>query len=345
MKLNRKSLVEDLKVVYQVVGKDTIIPVFSCFRFCNDKVVASDGFVSVEKKLEMNLEFDILVKADPVVDLLERLPQDEIELEVYKEKLRVVSENILGDFNLVEADSNLIAVKKEGFPLSGKIDTTLVLAMHKCIPVVSRDSSSAALRGVSVRGKYVYATDKLRIIRIPLENDCGLSGKVFRVEFINLLSALETSLDSVVYGDDGIAIETSDGISASSVWLEGEYRDLGEFFPKREDMVSVEFLTPLSEIVDRHLVFQKDVIDVDKAIEIEIDGNLCNIHTFQQETGELFEEVKIDRKMPAKTSFIVNPALFKEILSSCSGFSYSKDASTVLFSDGTFEFIIKPRVS
>jgi len=172
MKINREELLTCLQKVAPALGTNLLVPEFLRFRFCDGRVMATDGSISMVTNLSDGSDLDCSIPGATLLSVLKGLSQEEVEITVVELKDGGSAAQI--ETNKVEASFPLSNAKvwltipdyaKEQF---AKFPKEFPDALRFCRFSVSQDETSGPLRGVHIDGAYVYGTDGMRIARHKL---------------------------------------------------------------------------------------------------------------------------------------------------------------------------------
>lgn len=334
MAVNRKDLIECLKATLPALKSG------GCFHFNENSVLASSGNLRIEVPIPWLSGLYCTVPGKPVLDLLKCLDAELVELEARRSTLKVSSGGLKAKLKL-GSESISDMPKAAGDPIEIADLEDLVTGLVVCSIGVSKDDMDGSLCGVCVAGKYLYASDKFRIVRYELKDAVDLQCSI-PAPFIKALSKLSKH-GGDIYHSSRLSFLGGDGTVITSSLLKGAYPDLSHMFPK-SDPVTISFGDkPIVSSLEKHKMYQSGVDFGDMELEFHITGNTCSILS-EGGLGTLKEEVEIDTDFgEEELGFFVNPALFDGVEKTCTSFDFHAEEGAVMFNSGPASYLIRTR--
>jgi DNA polymerase III sliding clamp (beta) subunit (PCNA family) len=346
MSIKRKKLIEDLQVVANSLGTSGFILAFQCFHIKHNVLFATDGATSIKKTLEYDTGVDCSIFGMAFLTTLQNIKNEDITLEQENNKLILVAEKIEGEFTIV---SEAKGVKIPSYTPQESVDMLFeegfMKALGECKFAASRDETQGSLCGVYVDEKYVYATDRFQIMRHTIGYDCETKGMIFPIKLIEILEKVWTKDSTIrVVKGDTILVFVDSSTVLEGCTLSGKFPLVAEQFVDFGDLCAVGFdRTSLKEVIERHIVFQKGVLDIDRSTTIELEGVKAYLQTVDPNVGSLVEEVDIIQSFNDLVSFKINPVFLKMAIKEGSELFFSPSNELILIRSKNFEYLAKIR--
>jgi len=343
MQVNRADLLHSLRKVYPAIGINVLVPEFQCFHFQKDVIVASDGVIIISSPLPEDFELECLIPGAPFLKFLESLSDKEIELKIDGDSLKVISSKVESSFSILKASKQL-APDLEGEVIEvGKDEVPLIRAFEFCQQGVSKDETLGALCGVRISDDTIFGCDRFRILKAdsPISGmNCSIPAKL-----VPILSRFMSQIDSIICRpEENFGAILRDGTIISSTLLEGEYPNVGEYFPTEEDSFEeLEFENHFLDILDRHIAFLKDVEITDRILTISVSNDICEFRVVNPLLGEMKEEVDLSQAVSQDFSFQVDPVSFKSIAENSENLNlqYYKESGLLYYTDEKFHYLMR----
>ena len=256
------------------------------------------------------------IVADKFVNLLSKVEQETFNVAVSEGEI-VVEAGLFsfglayvppGEYHNVVKEIGVVNIK-EWKEMSQELRDVIVHSSY----CSSRDITRPDLLSVFVSGKDVLATDR------------------FRVNWFELSKPIEGEL--VVPVSVGSQLNnynvTHYHVDANWVHFKGEdfyisCRLVGAKFPEKqckeffETVIGDTFELPgeLSKVVQRAMIIESDVIDLDKKVTVKIEEDRIVCRSVSEGVGWFNEVVLLNKKISEKEqiSFVINPVFFVEVL-------------------------------
>jgi len=345
MKINRKELVNVLEKVAPALGFNVLVPEFQYFQILGDKIQASDGAMLIDAILPKDTELNCAVPGAPFLHLLKTLSDEEVELIDKDNTLKVKTNRVKGVFTIsgVAKFKDTINLLQKGIiEITGDLNN-LIKGFSFCRFAVSKDETSGPLCGVRISKSSIFGTDRYRIIEWMLAEDLPIECSL-PLKLIDVIIKFRNQISNMYYSKNGeFILMLKDGTYISSVVLVGEYPDLGQYFPTSDQYKEVELTDNLTDVLERHISFLKNVNEIEKEITIRICRNKCTISSVDKELGTLSEEVEVTFEEEEGIEFCVNPIFLRDIVKECSGFKYYYENGLVLFEADKLEYLVQVR--
>lgn len=341
MKINRKDFVEVLNVVAPAVGQNAMVPAFQCFQIDGTEVVVTDGVLVIRAKFKEDTGLCCVVPAPQFKTLLSGMSAKNIDLVEDGDGqlvVKTVKGSIKGTFATISNFSPSAVPEIELKSLSEDGFRGLAAALSFCRYSTSKDEANGPYCGIRIAGTKVYSTDKYRISRYEIGEQVLVEDVTVPLKFVAVLLKHRDQIAEIGTDNGKILMaKLKDGTLLYTGLLEGEYRDLEEYFPK--DTASgqtVEFPKELSETLERHIAFLKNVDVTCMLMNIKIVGNTCTLTSVDKELGTVTEDLQLAAPRAAKAGkieFDINPLFLREVVEVSNTFTY-KDGKILFSAEG-----------
>jgi len=208
VKTDRKSLLSKLLAVAPAVASKGIMEQGQCFLFRKGRAAAFDGEVACFA--DVGLEADCAVPAKPLLDLLGKLPEDEIDVEFTDSELNVKGKRRKSGIRLEAKVVNPI----DGVGEPGKWRSLPDGFSEACDLVrrcCSSDQSQFVITCVHVTPEYVEASDRFQIARHAVES--GIEPCMVRAKALAV--AAKSKPTEFSDGEEWLHFRNADGIRVS----------------------------------------------------------------------------------------------------------------------------------
>ena len=166
MRVNREELLKVLQSVSPGLAAKEILEQSSCLVFLDGKVATFNDEVACSRKSPLDLTG--AVKAKPLLELLGKLAEDDIEVEQSNGELLVKGKRRKAGVRM-EAEVMLpvdaVEEPDEWMKLPAEFSEAVSI-VHTC---ASGEESQFVLTCVHIHPEYLEACDKLQVVRYPLE--------------------------------------------------------------------------------------------------------------------------------------------------------------------------------
>lgn len=341
--MDRQNLVHRLGLVNDLAtdGKDELKEQFSAVRFNNNNLYGGNGLISVKVEIEEDCDLNTSVPSRILHSLLSSLSADEIDLTVKSDQLWVkcpgskgrlvaVSYAKYGDFLI-----GLFDQKLDWKPLPKGFVDGLNLCRFSC----SHDISDGALRAVNVNGNKLSSSDRYRLTRyvMPESFDPAIN---LPATFIDQIKNEDLSDARYAVHEDVffLNILPLKAIFASEL-ITINFPETDKFFDIKDPGIDIAIPDNIKIILNRHLVFQKDLMDFDKVVKIIVSKDKMVVECTGTK-GEFQQEIEIEYS-GKEFSFRINPIFFKEAAVLVDTMTVIPSENLVMFHNEFFTHLLK----
>jgi len=350
MRINRKQFISDLQVASNALGASGFILAFQCFHIRENVIFATDGATSIKRTLPYDTNINCSIFGMPFLTTLQNIKDEEILLEQEKDKLILETKKIEGEFSIIgEAKGIKIPQYSHKDSCAVPLVKSFVNALGECKFSVSRDETQGCLCGVLADKNFTYSTDRFQIMKHVIKDDCTCSGLIFPSKLIEILEKLcvEESTIQVTKEEDGdskVIVYIDKDTVLEGCTLSGQFPPVAQQFMKFDDLYPIEFdKNVVKEVIDRHITFQKGVLDIDRSTTIELVKDVAYFQTMDPNVGNLVEEVSLTKSFDDKVVFKINPVFLKLAVVAGSTLFFSPSHELIQICSEDFEFLAKIR--
>lgn len=343
MKVNRKNLVDCLEKVVPALGFNMLVPEFQYLQVNKRLIQATDGALIIESTLPEGSDFgQFAIPGRSFYDLLRGLDKEEVDLILKDDKLKVKTNKVEGTFTIL----NKVNFREIDDPdsLVPTVDIPdFIQGLNFCRFGVSKDETSGPLCGVRINDNLLFSSDRYRISKWILNNNLSFKCSL-PVKFIDILFKNKDEIQEMGYSKQNtFVVILCDGTTIVTSVLTGEYQDLLQYFPTVGESIEVKLIDDLSDVLERHISFLKNVNETDKEITIKICENKCITTSIDKELGIFKEELEASAGTDIEIELKVNPIFLRDIIKVCSNFRYYKELGLILFEAVNLQYLAQIR--
>jgi len=340
--MKRKILLDALGAMDWAVAAKPIVEEMGCYRICGKTLRTTDGALLVQAELAETTGLDCTVPAAGLKALLKDLGDDDVVLKIDGNKLAVATDRVRGRFALATGPGVLDDLSFDADEWR-PVTPALKEAVRRCRFAASGDSAAGAYTGVLVGEDYVIATDKVRIAwfkvkagkarRKPAGGDRPKATPLSAEPVVlpaELAAVMDRHADAVeewaVAG--GTVYLRGGGVTWGAQLLQGKFTEKAVWYVGESDKMGerLELPADTDAIVRRHLDQQSEVMDMDREVELEVDGTKMTVRSTDGVRYELEETVALPTEA-GRFVFAIHPQCLLDTLATTHTMRY--DPSTV----------------
>lgn len=304
IRINRQNLLQCLESVSPGLASREVIQQSTCVVFYKDRVFTFNDEIACSRETPLK-GFEGAVKAKPLLDLLSKLKEDEIEIDFTEEEF------------LVRGKGKKAGIRKEMEVLL-PVDAVETPETWKAVPAdfneaisivsacASSEESQFVLTCVNLTPTHVESTDRYQIARYPIET--GLEAPMLvRAESIKKI----VSLDMTEFSEtpSWIHFRNSTGLVLSCRRYLEEFPDLSRFL-NSEDTSPVVLPGGLAEVVALAEVFS---VENTTGNVIAVDLRQDRVVFEGEGASGWYKEMKKITYAGDPIRFIISPKLLLEV--------------------------------
>lgn len=308
MKTNRKELLEALEIVKPGLASKEQIEQTTSFAFMKGRVVTYNDEISISHPVE-NVGFEGAITADVLYNYLTKLKQDEIDVDLQGEELRIKAGRSKAGFAL-QSEIKLPLqdeLEKEGVwqALPEKFLKGIAFARSCC----AKDMSQPKLTCIHANETgFVEGSDGYRIARYRLNEPLPIP--TFLLPAISCITLEKLQPTQIATGVGWVHFKCDSGTEISCRIFEDQYPKADEFFKMKGK--EIQLPTIMNEVLDRAVVFAKREHVLDEDVDVKLKKNRMTVEA-KAPSGWFSEtiNVKFDEE-PIEIS--ITPYVLKDIL-------------------------------
>ncbi len=225
MQVNREIFLHSLESVQPGLSPREIVEQSSCFIFQNGEVLSFNDEMACRSPSGLDESFEGAVQADPLLNILRKLPEEEIELEMKEAELIISGKRRKAGIRMEKEISLPInQVEKPGEWT--KLHEEFADAINVVKQCAGHDESKFLATCVHLHPKWIEATDDIQICRWRLKTGIKQSTLVRQssVKHVTALGMVEFSET-----DAWLHFRNKDGLVLSCRRYVEDFPDLGQF--------------------------------------------------------------------------------------------------------------------
>jgi DNA polymerase III sliding clamp (beta) subunit (PCNA family) len=332
MKVNRKELLVKLNLIQPGLTKKEIMDQSTHFVFTGKEIASHNGYISVTTPFETDLQCS--VPSDKFYNLLSKIEDEDVEISLDDNGSQILVKSAHVRSGMAIIIDKVIEDRLSTIPQPKKwkkLPKDFVKGLRLCMFSVSKDQYCGALNCVYVSGEDVYSTDNFRVSHYKMS---GVVKDKFLLPLIVVLDLVKFKVVEYALETGWALFRMDDDTIFSCRCMLGDYPDASKLFTLEGNKIT--FPKKLQEVIETVSMIIEDDRDINKRIEITIDGGkiICRA---EQERGWIEREmdIKYDGK---KAKLSINPVFLYEILDKSSDVIIGDNKA--LFSSDSFQHIM-----
>ena len=325
MKIQRQVILDVLSAVKPGLANKEVIEQSNHFIFRDGEVYTYNDEISINH--EIDLDFVATVKAKELYELLGKLTEDEIDIELNKDKLKIKSGKTTASLNVDdEIKIPQIEIPDEWYDLPKSFYDGLKFCQFS----VGTNVNKYHLTCMKIAGSEIWSCDNHRltiwVMDDKIDHELMIPGKV---------TAILTTYDPIEYAidDSWIHFQNEDGVLFSCRRVNVDYPDLKPL--TNVDGVRVALPKDLTGAIDKAGILATEEFDKDRFITMDIAKGSMEVKG-EGSLGWVKEKFKID--YDGECSIKIHPNHFNEILSHLDKMVIGENA--LMFSADNFVHVI-----
>lgn len=330
--MKKEKIQTALRLVKPGLANTEFLEQSTSFAFMGNRVVTYNDEISISHPIE-GMELTGAVKAEEFYQLLSKLSQDEIEIQVKDNELVITVDKIQAGLVLQEK----IALPLDEISKIGtwyKLPENFINGLKFTLPSTSSDTSRPVLTCLHIRKVGILeASDGFRVTRFKI-NEMPINS--FLLPANNIQTLIKYPITQIAKGEGWCHFKTEEGTIFSCRTFEDIFPDIDKTKIMEVEGEELVFPKTLVNIIDRATVFAKNELTLDKEIIIII-ANKKIIVQSQSEFGWFEEEANI-RYTNTPITFSIHPDFLKEMLSTTTACIVGE--SSIKFTGENWEHVI-----
>ena len=324
IKIKKELLLENLNKVSKAISTKNLIPILSGIKFDLTKegltLTASDNDITIQtfipadnKDMEIEKEGSIIIQGKYVLDIVRKLPDEFINIEVIDElKILIYAENSefnLNGINQKEYPNVALENSKNFVKINTKLFKTII---NQTAFATSTDESRPILTGINIKitGDILEcsATDSYRLAKKQAKLN-EIAGETYNiivpgkniVEFMKILNEGNEELEIHIFSN--IVLFKQNNLLFQSRLVSGNYPNVNNLIPSDSFLKITANLSNLYDVIDRASILTSD--KEKNIVTLETNKNLLIVRSSSAEIGRVEEKMNItkDNEEEIKISF------------------------------------------
>lgn len=324
IKIKKDLLLENLNKVSKAISTKNLIPILSGIKFDLTKegltLTASDNDITIQtfipadnKDMEIEKEGSIIIQGKYVLDIVRKLPDEFINIEVIDElKILIYAENSefnLNGINQKEYPNVALENSKNFVKINTKLFKTII---NQTAFATSTDESRPILTGINIKitGDILEcsATDSYRLAKKQAKLN-EIAGETYNiivpgkniVEFMKILNEGNEELEIHIFSNK--VLFKQNNLLFQSRLVSGNYPNINNLIPSDSFLKITANLSNLYDVIDRASILTSD--KEKNIVTLETNKNLLIVRSSSAEIGRVEEKMNItkDNEEEIKISF------------------------------------------
>lgn len=255
MKVDRKDLIQILDSVNPGVATRENIDQSSCFVFDRGNVYTFNDEIACCRKIPTHLNLKGAVKAKPLLDLLNKLSEDEIDIDQTDEEFLISGSRRKAGIRMDE--QVLLAIDQVESPDQwNELNVDFGQAVKFVSGCASSNLSDFFLTCVHIQPDYIEACDRFQIARYNLKS--GLKNEIL-IRADSLMKIVSFDMTEVSESQTWVHFRNPSGLTISIRKYLGDYTNLDEFLVS-EGTEKVVLPGDIRDAVEKAEVFTGDSV-------------------------------------------------------------------------------------
>ena len=324
IKIKKELLLENLNKVSKAISTKNLIPILSGIKFDLTRegltLTASDNDITIQtfipadnKDMEIEKEGSIIIQGKYVLDIVRKLPDEFINIEVIDElKILIYAENSefnLNGINQKEYPNVALENSKNFVKINTKLFKTII---NQTAFATSTDESRPILTGINIKitGDILEcsATDSYRLAKKQAKLN-EIAGETYNiivpgkniVEFMKILNEGNEELEIHIFSNK--ILFKQNNLLFQSRLVSGNYPNVNNLIPSDSFLKITANLSNLYDVIDRASILTSD--KEKNIVTLETNKNLLIVRSSSAEIGRVEEKMNItkDNEEEIKISF------------------------------------------
>ena len=305
MQVNREKLLSALESVSPGLASRELIEQSGCFVFRAGKVITFNDEVACSISSPLGNEVEGAVTAKPLLELLSKLTEDELDVKLADGKLQIKGKGRRAEI-VTDAEVKLpvetVEIPEEWTKLEP--DFLEGLGIVQSVAAAGKDANFV-LTCVHLHPDHLESCDNFQAVRYPVKTGVAESCLIRQVSVKHVPPLGMTELS---VGDAWIHFRNASGLVLSCRRWQEQYENLDPIFDC--DGPSVTLPGGLKEAVDKAKIFSSENVESDQVFVRLKDGRL--LIRGEGASGK-FEEQRSVKYDGDEVSFLIAPKLLVEI--------------------------------
>jgi DNA polymerase III sliding clamp (beta) subunit (PCNA family) len=210
--MNREELVKKLGMVSQALAKDDLIPIFKCFAFTEENVMACNDTLAITSPCVTEQAF--CVHGETLKGLLENSHSEIMEFSINDDDLIIKAGKSVFKLPWFPIEDFLWLIPSAEPKAQFNLDADFITGLEACLLTTGTDTARAALMGVQFTNGTMYSTDGDALTRFVTNakvKHTFMLPNNFCNALIKVTKESEASKGKVVIDDDWACVALDSG--------------------------------------------------------------------------------------------------------------------------------------
>ena len=307
MRVHRENLLHELESVQPGLSSREIVEQSSCFIFQNGKVLTFNEEIACTRDCGMAAEITGAVQAAPLLALLQKLPEDEIDVTLGSGELLIKGKKRKGGIRM-DAEILLSVAAVETPAKWKKLPKDFTDAVSLVQQCAGKDEEKLATTCVHLHPQWIEACDNYQVARYHTEMGIAKECMVRRDAIKHIVGL---GMHKFSETDTWLHFKNPMGLVLSCRRFLDAYDDLTGFFDVKGKPVVLS--KSIAEAVERSAVFASDNPE-DTQIHVQLRPGKLRVKGVG--VSGWFSETKAVQYSGAALDFMIPPKLFMELVRS-----------------------------
>lgn len=343
MKINRVDFLQTLVYLQSGTSNKQIISESNHFIFTRKHLASYNDNIAVFCPFKSEREFAI--PAEELTALMTKLTDETFELKVGDGSLKIkgkkVKAKVVTKTELSEIKDYIDkVVKGSGEGKWNKLPDDFMQGIGLCMFSASKDLTSKELCSIALKGNQMYSSDRQRISNYTMNSKVKTSFMLPLMAVKELVKFKEEVMEEYKIEGNWIFFRSANGYVFCSRMMQGKYRSVEDFFKFSSSKVGKLPAKKLQEALGISSVFAEGEFDVDKLVNVEINGKKKKIKLSSgNDVGSVEQIIPFKKvKVKGRVGFEVNPIFLSEVLNISPNVTLGEDR--VQFKSSKFKHLI-----
>jgi DNA polymerase III sliding clamp (beta) subunit (PCNA family) len=306
MLVKRSELLQNLESVMPGLSPRDIVEQSSCFIFKDGEVITFNDEVACRKKIDLKITG--AVTAQKLVEVLRRLVEDELEVNVEDGELVLTGKRRMSGINMDK--EILLDIDKIEKPSKWKkLHEDFTDAVHITVQCASKDESTFSVTCVHLHPKFIEACDNFKMARYKIAT--GFANRAL-VRSSSLRHITQLGMTEFSETETWLHFRNQTGVVLSI----RRYADVDEF-PDLSSFLKIKGVPTtlpkgLGEAVSRANIFSSEKGEDENQISVELKPGKVRIKG--EGSSGWYSEVKNIKYEGEPMKFMIGPDLLSELL-------------------------------
>ena len=309
MRLSREKLLQELESVQPGLSPREVMEQSNCFVFSGGQVMTYNDEVACIRECCLTVEG--AVKAEPLLKILNKLPEEELEVYSNDDCSELIIKGKRRKMAITMEAEILLPIKEVPQPTKWKnLPEEFSDAVDTVSQCASKDESARGLVNVHLTAKHMEACDNMQMVRFnletPIKNNCLIDGDSIR-------NVIALGMTKFAESSNWIHFKNKSGLMLfcrRNVEFAEDFPDLTDYLYSRGGQ-ETELPLGIVDAAEKAYIFSSENVDND---QIKIQMKKGKVRITGQSSSGWYEEVKSMKYDGRPLSFMITPKMLTAIL-------------------------------